>query len=186
MYRKYSCFIFFSLLLVYVLVGNVCAEQSPSNVSTFAIEKHVLCREVSDGEPGDITKTFTADDTVCSWLRTRDGVRGDEVEWLFEGPDGIESRASYTLELEGDQSCYTCFDLNDYENVEMEGDWKITVYLNGEEALTEYFTVEPLAGLLWWGPFVGLLIILLMGAVAAAVITLIVIIVIKVVRRRRG
>lgn len=182
MITKYSRFMFLPLLLACVLAGNVYAEQSPSNVSTIAIEKHVLCKEVSDGEPRDITKTFTTDDTVFSWLKIKNAVQGDEVKWLFQGPDGIESRASYTLEQEGDQSCYTGFDLNDYENVPMEGDWKITVYLNGEEALTEYFTVEPLTGLLWWGPFVGLLIILLIVAVPVTVITLIVI---KVVRRRR-
>ncbi len=184
MYRKYSCFIFFSLLLICVLAGNVYAEQSPPNVSTIAIEKHVLCKEVIDGEPRDITKTFTTDDTVFSWLAIKDAVQGDQITWLFEGPHGIESREIYTLEQEGDQSCYTCFDSNDYDEIiEMEGDWKITVYLNGEEALTEYFTVEPLTGLLWWGPFAGLLITLLAVAVPVAVITLIVI---KVVRRKRG
>lgn len=177
MLKKYSWFTSVLFLLACLTPGNVYAEDPAA-----AIVDHVLCKGVSEGQPIDVTETFTNGDTVCSWLEIRDAADGDEVTWLFQGPNGIESRESYTLGQEGNQSCHATLVLDDYHSADVEGDWTVTVYLNGEEASTEHFTVEPLTGLVWWGPLVGLLIILLLVAIVAVPIA---VIVVKAVRRRK-
>jgi len=81
---------------------------------------------------------------------------GDEILWRFQGPLGQVVDVNYTLEWEGDGSCWAYFDLSGYEAQEAVGEWRVTVYINGVETAEEVFTVEALVGLLWWAPFLGL------------------------------
>ena len=89
---------------------------------------------------------------------------GDEVYWVFEGPGGIVSESSVSLEYQGEVYAYAPLDLSEWSAGDVKGDWWITVYLNGVEASVEEFTVGsggfsiPIP---WWAPLLGVLSFLL-------------------------
>jgi len=130
---------------------------------------HAICKEVENGRTVGKTRKFLSDDHVFCWVKITDNVDWDKVEWLFKGPNGIERSIPYREEWSGEDYCYAMLDLSEYEAREVVGDWKVTLYMNGREVFTEEFTVEPLGGLVWWGPMVGLLLILI-AAVAMALL----------------
>ncbi len=139
---------------------------------------HNLCKEIRDGQPVDITKTFTADDSVYCWLQIKGASIGDKASWLFKGPKGLEVMKSLAVEKADDQSRYTRLDLSLYSNAEVTGNWTVTVSFNGDDLFTDDFTVQPLTGLVWWGPFAGaLLFISIAFLILAALVTVIILLI---------
>jgi len=114
-------------------------EEAPAQ-SLIRIVDHALCKNVENGEPVDVTSTFTSGDVVYCWLKIQDGRVGDHVYWLYTGP--FTANASYFLEWNGDGICYSTFDLSVYDPETVVGEWTVTVYVNGKEVLTDHFKVE--------------------------------------------
>lgn len=136
---------------------------------------HLLCKDVSDdGTPSDVATTFKAGETIISWLEVANGTQGDEISWVFQGPNAINEEFAYTLEWDGEGYCWAPLDLNDYNLEDAVGDWSVTVYINGLNVFTDNFTVEPLGGLIWWSPLIGLLIIAI--PISFAVVILVILI----------
>jgi len=126
---------------------------------------HAICKGVEDGRPVGKTRKFLSDDQVFCWVKIADSVDRGKVEWLFKGPNGIERSIPYREERSGEDYCYAVLDLSRYKSTEVVGDWKVTVYVDEKEVFTDEFRVEPLGGLVWWGPIVGLLMIFMLGAI---------------------
>jgi len=107
------------------------------------LSEHTLCLGVdSEGNPIEVKTVFTDDEKVVSWLSVVNASEGDEIRWFFKGPNEIMKEIPYTLEWDGEGYCYAMLDLNNYDSV---GDWTVTVYVNGEDVLTQQFTVEERA-----------------------------------------
>ena len=121
------------------LEARFTVEKAPTR-SLINIVDHALCKNVENGEPVDVTSTFTSGDVVYCWLKIQDGRLGDHVYWLYTGP--FTANASYFLEWNGDGVCYSTFDLSVYDPETVVGEWTVTVYVNGKEVLTDYFEVE--------------------------------------------
>jgi len=148
-------------------------------LSVVIVVDHLLCEGLNDdGTPLGAVTTFKSDETVFSWLEVANGTQGDEVYWLFQGPNGITEEYTYPLEWDGEGYCWDSLDLNGYNMEDAVGDWSVTVCINGVEAFTDQFTVEPLTGLVWWGPIIGLLMI-------AVPVSFAIIIVIILIKRRK-
>ena len=175
--KRYSWLILLFPLLMFVIAQNISAQ----NTSIILVD-HKLCKEIKNGRPDDITKQFTVDDRVFSWLSITGTSKGDEIAWTYQGPKGQEVQKSLALAQGGDQTTYMELDLNQYSNAEVAGKWTVTVLFNGEKALTDDFTVEPLTGLVWWGPFAGFLLLLVF---LIAGITVVLIAVLLVIRNQR-
>jgi len=89
-----------------------------------------------------VVDEFSSDDgDVFSLLRISDAVEGDRVYWLFEGPNSLVVEAEITTDWAGEGSAWASFSLNDYKPKEIVGPWKVTVFINEEEALVDYFEV---------------------------------------------
>ena len=56
--------------------------------ATIKVRDHVLCKNVdSDRNPVKVKTIFTTDDMVYSWLSLANVSEGDEIYWLFQGPN---------------------------------------------------------------------------------------------------
>ena len=172
--KRYCWLISLFPLLIFLIAQNIYAQ----NTSIILVE-YKLCKEVTNGRPVDITKKFTVDDRVFSWLTIKGASKDDKATWLFQGPKGQEIQKLLALEQSGDQSIYMELDLNQYSNAEVAGRWAVTVLFNGEKALTDDFTVEPLTGLVWWGPIAGAALFMFIGFLILSVIVLLIILLIK-------
>jgi len=53
-------------------------EKAPER-GLITIVDHALCKNVEDGEPVDITSTFTNDEVVYCWLKIQNGTLGDQM-----------------------------------------------------------------------------------------------------------
>ena len=138
--------------------GNLFSEEetSLSQIKNgVSIVDHAICKGVINGKPVEVTKRFLSDETVFCWVRVANRTENCDIDFLFQGPNGIDCPSN--AEWSDGDCCYAKLELNKYETIEVVGDWKVTVYINGKEALTDNFVVVPLGGLVWWGPFVGLL-----------------------------
>jgi len=109
-------------------------------VSRIAILEHALCKQLDEnGDPVEMSSVFVAEESVISWLSVVNASEGDEIRWFFKGPNEIMKEIPYTLEWDGEGYCCAMLDLNNYDSV---GDWTVTVYVNGEDVLTQQFTVD--------------------------------------------
>ena len=113
-----------------------------------------------NGDPVEAASKFDADAVVYSLVDLEGAIFGDEVYWVFEGPGGIVSESSVSLEYQGEVYAYAFFDLSEWKAGEVKGDWRVTVYLNGVEASTESFSVKGGGGfsipMPLWMPLVGI------------------------------
>jgi hypothetical protein len=178
MLMKYGWLILLLPLLMFFIAQNISAQNT-----SIVLVDHKLCKEINNARPDNITNQFTADDRVFSWLSITGTSKGDEIAWAYRGPKGQELQKSLALAQGGDQTTYMELDLNQYSNAEVTGNWTVTILFNGEKTLTDAFTVEPLTGLVWWGPIVGFL--LLTGAIVIA-IAVVLVIILLVIRSRKA
>ena len=176
--RKCGWLILLLPLLMFFVAQNIYAQNT-----SIVLVDHKLCKEIKNGRPDDITRQFTVDDRVFSWLSITGTSKGDEIAWTYQGPKGQEVQKSLALAQGGDQTTYMELDLNQYSNAEVTGNWTVTILFNGEKALTDAFTVEPLTGLVWWGPIAGFL--LLLGAIVIA-IAVVLVIILLIMRSRKA
>ena len=135
--------------------------------SSLSLLSHSICLGIDEnGDPVGEASKFDADAVVYSLVDMEGVVFGDEVYWAFEGPGGIVSEASVSLEYQGEVYAYAFLDLSEWEAGEVKGDWRVTVYLNGVEASAEEFAVGgggfsiPIP---WWAPLLGVLSFLLVS-----------------------
>ncbi|MBN1192043.1 MAG: hypothetical protein JXA46_19985 [Dehalococcoidales bacterium] len=170
--KKYSWVLVLVIITCLVPINIHAQEPQPT------ISSHVLCEEVIDGKPQGITTKFTTDDTVYSWVEIKEATDKDEVRWVFTGPYELQYSESKALEPGNDQSVYAVLDLRKYTKEDM-GDWTVTVSLNGNQAFTDSFSVEPLTGLIWWAPLIVVLIIVILILVAVSVI------IVWIIRRKK-
>ena len=140
-------------------------------VSRIAILEHVLCKQLSEnGNPVERSSTFDVEESVISWLSVMNASVGDKIVWIFEGPNEITEEYSLILEEEGESYCYAILDLKSYDSAEALGNWTVSVYANGEEALTQQFIVERTKEESPLEIVIGLLILVAPVVIMAAVI----------------
>ncbi|MBL7080227.1 hypothetical protein ISS39_07885 [Candidatus Bathyarchaeota archaeon] len=139
--------------------------MSVVSFSSVSLLTHRVCLGIDEyGAPVGVASRFDADAVVYSLVDLEGAVFGDEVYWAFEGPGGIVSEASVSLEYQGEVYAYAFLDLSEWGAGEVKGDWWVTVYLNGVEASVEEFAVGgggfsiPIP---WWAPLLGVLSFLL-------------------------
>lgn len=121
--------------------------------------------------------TFTAGDRVVSVVRLQGAAGGETIQWVFLGPNEIEWNQSQVLTRDQVDAA-SQLDLKRWPGVRGTGHWTISVLLNGEQASSGEFQVEPLTGLVWWGPFLGAA-LLVIGILVILGIALIIIVVTK-------
>ena len=135
--------------------------------ATIKVCDHVLCKKVdSDGNPVKVTTIFTTDDMVYSWLSLANASEGDEVYWLFQGPNNLTEESPYTIDWSGEGLCYAWLNLSEYGEQAI-GSWNVTAYINGEMASIAYFDVERAST-----DTPGFEIMLLIGAIVVALIVI--------------
>jgi len=135
-------------VLVLVLVWS-------APVSAAILEGHVLGRGSGTDLIIEPTLEFTRDDIVMSEVSLKDTGEGDFLQWVFTGPQGMNYNESRTL-TPGQGMARAKLDLSLLPSDEAVGSWTLDLFLNGAPADRQNFTVEPLTGLVWWAPFVGL------------------------------
>jgi hypothetical protein len=151
-----------AMLLVLALALAVCAPAT-----AVMVDGQVLGRTSGTDPVIEPTLEFARDDIVTSDVYLKDAGEGDILEWAFTGPHEMIYNESQSLTT-GHSVARTTFDLGLLSTNEAVGLWTLDISLNGVPAVRQDFTVEPLTGLVWWGPFVGAG--LLIGLVAIVVI----------------
>lgn len=110
--------------------------------ATIKVRDHVLCKNVdSDGNPVKVKTIFTTDDMVYSWLSLANVSEGDEIYWLFQGPNNLSEDSLYLTEWEGEGFCYAWLNLSGYGKQTI-GSWNVTSYVNGEMSYIAFFDVK--------------------------------------------
>jgi hypothetical protein len=135
------------LVLVLVLLWSV-------PVTAVTVEGYVLGRASGTDPVIEQTLEFTRDDRVVSEVYLKDTGEGDILQWAFTGPHEMKYNESRTL-TPGQSTARATLDLSLLSTNEAVGSWTLDLYLNGAPVDRQNFTVEPLTGLIWWGPFVG-------------------------------
>jgi hypothetical protein len=141
-------------------------------VSGLTLDQHILGR-TSDSDPGiDPTSEFTSDDIVVSEVHLKDAREGDRIEWVYTGPQGTTWNKSQTLNPGQSTAARATLDLDLFPLRESVGSWTVDLFLNGEPQDRMTFTVEPLTGFTWWGPFLGgfLLVLCVLGVVVVLLV----------------
>ena len=177
-----ACFIIFGFLLSNSSCDLTTAAEGEQE-GEIMLTDHLLCKYIdSNGNPIDVTSTFSIDDQVFSYITLTNASVGDEVRWFFQGPQSLSHEVNYTLDGGGDGSTYAELNFREFDCEQAIGSWNVTIYLNGEKASVKYFEIgEPLTGLIWWGPIVGFLII----AILTILTILIAAILIKLIKRKK-
>jgi hypothetical protein len=142
--------------------GNTVQIQTTVNVASYeaTITNHVICGGVDNGTPANIGDTFEPSTTVISYLTLVNASIGDQINWIYTGPNSLTYTDSLILEESGDWNIYSTLDLTQVTPEQALGNWTIEIYLNSELAANDHFTVEePLTGFTWWGGFIGIAII---------------------------
>jgi len=147
--------------------GNTVQTQTTVNIASHeaTITSHLTCGNIENGAPANIRDTFEPSTQVISYLTLVNASAGDQINWVYNGPNSLTYTDNLILEETGDWNIYSTLDLTQATPEQTIGDWTIQIYLNDELTASDYFTVEePLTGFTWWGGFIGL-------AVIAALIT---------------
>jgi hypothetical protein len=181
-WRLLACFIIFGFLLSNSSCDLTTAAEGEQE-GEITLTDHLLCKYIdSNGNPIDVTSTFSIDDQVFSYIILTNASVGDEVRWFFHGPQSLSHEVNYTLDWDGCGSTYAELNFRGFDYEQAIGSWNITLYINGEKASVEYFEIgEPLTGLLWWGPIAGFMII----AILTILTILIAAIMIKLIKRKK-
>jgi hypothetical protein len=106
---------------------------------------------------------------VASEVSLSAAEEGDLLQWVFTGPQGMHYNESETL-TPGLSTARVMLDLSLLPSDEAVGSWTLDLFLNEEPAARQDFTVEPLTGLVWWGPFIGLGVLLGVVAIAGVLV----------------
>jgi len=117
--------------------------KGTKQLSNIVITDCKVCKGVENGVPKNITSEFNSRDTVYVWLSIENSSRGDEVKWVFQGPNNINMTIKCKLNWTGRGYAYAWIYLYKYKPKDIEGRWKVIVYLNGKESLTTEFNVKP-------------------------------------------
>lgn len=123
-------------------VMEVSFDLEPEPSGGLVVRDHLLCTFVdASGEPKGTTDSFYSDENVYSWLSVADVKEGDMMTWLFKGPNSIEIESEIQFDWSGEGSGYAYFSLSEFDSQQVVGDWIVTVSVNGEEVLVDYFEV---------------------------------------------
>ncbi len=167
------------ILAILVLVF-VMSYTSP--VSGTVLNEHILGRPTGDGQIIVPTHEFIRDDKVASEVSLSATKEGDLIGWVFTGPRG--SRYADTRNLTSGQNiAYFEIDLDPLPSDEAVGSWTMELFLNGISQERQTFTVEPLTGLAWWGPFAGLGVLVVVVVIVGGLIVGGLVVLIRVLRR---
>lgn len=168
-------------LVMILVLALVLLWSAP--VSAVTLEGQVLGRASGADLTIEPTLEFARDDIVMSEVSLRDTGEGDLLQWTFTGPQGMKYYENRTL-TPGHGMARAKLDLGLLSTKEAVGSWSLDFSLNEVPADRQNFTVEPLTGLVWWGPFVGLG-LLLLSVVILGVLVFAGVVVIKQVFRRK-
>jgi len=174
-----ACFIIFGFLLSNSSCDLTTAAEGEQE-GEITLTDHLLCKYIdSNGNPIEVTSTFSIDDQVFSYITLTNASVGDVVRWFFHGPQSLSHEVNYTLDWGGGGSTYAELNFREFDCEQAIGSWNVTIYINGEKASVKYFEIgEPLTGLLWWGPIVGFMIIAILTILIAAIM-------IKLIKRKK-
>lgn len=160
--------------VVLIAVALLLVIMATPPVSAVTLDHHILGR-ASDSDPGiEPTSEFTTDDTVISEVHLKDEREGDLIEWVYTGPQGTMWNKSQTFNPGQSTTARATLDLDLLPLREIVGSWTVDLVLNGEPQDRVTFTVKPLTGLTWWGPYLGSFLVILgvLGVVIVVVILL--------------
>ena len=137
---------------------SLTVEQTTTTTG-IVFNSHTITDTLPDaGETPQPKTSYTIDDTVYSLVQFESASSGDNITWVFQGPDQ-PIIFEYIVADATTTGVYSALDLTDYTNTL--GTWTVTISINGEVTDTKTFTVtEPLTGYNWWGPFLGAAILL--------------------------
>jgi hypothetical protein len=160
--------------LVLIVLVLVLLWSAPA--SAVVLEGNVLGRASGSDQRIEPASEFTRGDVVMSEVSLRDTGEGDYLQWTFTGPQGMTYNETRTL-TPGQSVARAKLDLSLLSTNEAVGSWTLDLSLNEEPADQVNFTVEPLTGLVWWGPFVGvgllvLFVVILGGLVIGGIVVL--------------
>ncbi|HEU17645.1 MAG TPA: hypothetical protein ENO06_02815 [Methanolinea sp.] len=137
--------------------------------SSAVIDEHILGRAVGSAHQVEPTLELVRDDMVASKVLLSDTKGDDRLEWTFTGPRGRIFSDSQILSA-GQNWAQSELDLSLIPSGDVVGTWTLDLSLNGMPEERETFTVEPLTGLVWWGPFVGMGVFLVVVLVAGSLV----------------
>lgn len=124
-------------------------------ISATVLDEHIFGRPTGSAHQIEPTFELVRDDMVASKVLLAGVEEGDLLEWTFTGPRGRTYSDSQILSS-GQNWALSELDLSVLPSEDAVGSWRLDLSLNGEIQEQQTFTVEPLTGLVWWGPFVGL------------------------------
>ena len=102
----------------------------------------ILCKNLDKNEkPIEATTVFSNNDTVYAWLSLQNASNGDEIKFVFEGPNNITKELEYPINWSGNGYCYAWLSMSHYRKNAI-GQWKVTTYINGEKSKVAYFDVN--------------------------------------------
>lgn len=113
-----------------------------------------------------------AGDEVVSTVYLNGAVSGDTIRWEFHGPNEISWSQDQVLEKD-QANARSVLNLARWPGARGSGTWTLDLLLNREQVKHEEFTVEPLTGLIWWGPFLGAFLLVLGILVIGGIIVVI-------------
>ncbi len=152
-----------------ILAGLVLVLACSPFVSAAILDGQVLGRMSGTGQAIEPAIEYVRDDVVVSEVHLSGTREGDRIRWEFAGPEDTVWNESKTL-IAGQETARAILDLGLLQSNEAVGLWTLDIFVNDEPASRADFTVEPLTGLVWWGPFAGALMLLVVVVVVAGVI----------------
>jgi hypothetical protein len=118
---------------------EVIVTQNTSSESV----SHVFCLGISEyGDALDQNTVFSSDETLYSLVTFDEIVEGDQLSWVFTGPDQQQKTASLIFESSGAMYGYAPLDLNEFSTAESTETWTVDVYLNDALVSSETFMVK--------------------------------------------
>jgi hypothetical protein len=167
-----------AILILVIFTSGICP------ISATVLDEHIIGRTTGIAHQIEPTFVLVRDDMVASKVSLSATEEGDLLEWTFSGPQGRTYTDSHILSS-GQDWAQTELDLSLLPSEDVIGTWTLDLSLNGVQQEQQTFTVEPLTGLVWWGPFVGLGVLLVVVLVVGVLVIGGIVVLIGVLRRKK-
>jgi hypothetical protein len=131
-----------------VRIGLRRSDTEPSPKEQFELRDHIMAKDVSDSnDPVTKTTTFsTEDEKAVSWLNFYPDGEAHDIEWKWFSPNGdlVKSRYgdSHLKETNKNPKCWDWIDIGNLNSEQIQGDWRVDVYVDGEFYLKKTFKIE--------------------------------------------
>lgn len=167
-----------AILVLVFIIPWICP------ISATVLDEHIFGRITGPDQRIESTIELTRDDMISSKVLLSATVEGDLLEWSFTGPQGRVYTDSRVLSS-GQNWVQAELDLSQLPSNETVGTWTLELFLNGIPQERQPFTVEPLTGLSWWGPFAGFGVLVFVVVIVGALIGVGLVVLIRVLKRNK-